>query len=296
MDHFKAMKVFLEVANCGSFAPAAKKLNISPSAVTRHIKDLEEWLDTSLFQRTTRKIQLTEAGKTYLLKCQEVIDSVDDLRKTATDLENIPQGEVKVTMPHWMAERYLCPKLPSFLKKYPNIKVVLSLIDQPVSLEIDGCDLAVGCGLSKLKNSSLVARKFADDELFLVASPQYLKKNGTPKTINDLKHHNCIIDNASPFENKWPLRNSNKTLSVPGKVWVNNGEIAKQLAIDGVGITLLPKIFISKEMENGNLVSFLKKYINFKGHLYIIYKPAKTQTKATKIFVDFTIKCFKNIL
>jgi DNA-binding transcriptional LysR family regulator len=295
MDQIKAMKVFLEVANCGSFAPAAKKLDISPSAATRHIKDLEEWLETSLFQRTTRKINLTEAGKTYLLKCQEVVDSVEDLRKTAIDLEDIPQGEVKATMPHWMAERYICPKLPSFLKKYPNIKIILSLIDQPVNLEMEGYDLAVGCGLSKLKNSSLVARKFADDELFLVASPQYLKINGTPKTIDDLKLHNCIIDNASPFENKWPLRNSKKTLSVQGKVCVNNGEIAKQLAIDGVGITLLPKIFISNEIENGSLVSFLKNHINFKGHLYIIYKPAKTQTKATKLFIDFTIKCFENI-
>ena len=196
---------------------------------------------------------------------------------------------------HWEAERYVCPQLPSFLKKHSKIKVVLSLIDQPVSLKKEGCDLVVGCGLAKLKNSSMIARKIADDELFLVASPQYLRKKGTPNTIEDFKGHNLIIYNASLYENKWPLRNSNKVSTVPGKVWINNGEIAKQLAIDCVGITLLPRIFVSEEIENGSLVSIFKKHINFKGHLYSIYKPGKNQPIATKLFVDFTMKCFKGI-
>ena len=153
----------------------------------------------------------------------------------------------------------------------------------------------VGCGLSKLKNSGLIARKIANDELFLVASPEYLKKQGTPKTLEELIMHNCVIDNASPFENRWPLRNSKRTISVKGNVWVNSGDIAKQLAVNGVGIALLPKFLISSDIENGKLVSLLKNHINFKGHLYMIYKPTKSQSFATKLFVDFALRCFENI-
>ena len=135
MDHIRAMRVFIQVAKHNSFAPAAKALKISNSAASRHIKEFEQWLDIELFERTTRKIQLTDAGITFLVKCQGVIEDIDELKKAAANLKNKPQGLVKITMPHWMAERYICPKLPIFIKKYPNITIDLFLLDQPVSLE-----------------------------------------------------------------------------------------------------------------------------------------------------------------
>lgn len=295
MDHLNSIRIFLEVSKQNGFAPAAKFLNISTSAASRHVKELEEWLNIGLFHRTTRKLQLTEEGKIYISKCEELIDRAEELKSTHINLKAEPEGNVRVTMPHWMAEKYVCPKLPAFIEKYPKISIDLNLIDQPISLEEENFDISIGCGLSKLKNSGLVAKKIADDQLFLVASPDYLKKRGTPKSIKELKSHDCIIDEASPFSNQWPLKNSKKVVKVEGKISVNNGQIAKKLVLDNLGIALLPKIFIQRELEEGNLIPFFKNLINFKGHLYIIYKPTKNQTSASKLFTNFAHKCFENI-
>jgi DNA-binding transcriptional LysR family regulator len=295
MDHLNSIRIFLEVAKQNGFAPAAKILNISTSATSRHVKELEEWLSISLFYRTTRKLELTQEGKLYISKCEELLERAEELKSTHTKFKSEPEGKVRVTMPHWLAETYLCPKLPSFMGRYPKISIDLILIDQPISLEEENFDISIGCGLSKLKNSGLVAKKIADDQLFLVASPEYLNKRGTPKTIKDLKSHDCIIDEASPFSNKWPLKNSKRVVKIEGKFSVNNGQISKKLVLDGLGIALLPNIFISRELDEGSLKPFLKNSINLKGHLYIIYKPTKNQTNATKLLVKFAHKCFENI-
>lgn len=295
MDPLNSIRIFLEVAKQQGFAPAAKKLGISNSAASRNIQELEEWLNIELFHRTTRKLQLTEEGKIYISKCEDLLERTEELKSIHARLKNTPEGTVRVTMPHWMAETYLCPRLSTFTEKYPQISVELDLTDQPINLEEENYDVSIGCGLSKLKNSGLIARKIADDQLFLVASPAYIKKRGIPKTIKELKLHDCIIDEASPFSNQWPLKNSRKVVAVEGKIRVNNGQIAKMLAVDGLGISLLPKIFISRELEEGSLVPFFKNLINFKGHLYLIYKPAKNQTSAAKLFVKFAHKCFENI-
>jgi DNA-binding transcriptional LysR family regulator len=295
MDPLNSIRIFLEVAKQKGFAPAAKKLSISNSAASRNIQELEEWLNIELFHRTTRKLQLTEEGKIYISKCEDLLERTEELKSIHTRSKIKPEGIVRVTMPHWMAETYLCPKLPTFTEKYPQISIELDLIDQPINIEEENYDVSIGCGLSKLNNSGLVAKKIADDQLFLVASPSYLKKRGTPKTIKELKLHDCIIDEASPFSNQWPLKNSRKVVAVKGKIRVNSGQIAKKLVVDGLGISLLPKIFISRELEEGSLVPFFKNLINFKGHLYIIYKPARNQTSAAKLFVEFAHKCLENI-
>jgi DNA-binding transcriptional LysR family regulator len=295
MDHLNSIRIFLEVVKQNGFSSAAKKLNISTSAASRHVKELEEWLSIELFHRTTRSLQLTDEGKIYISKCEDLIERAEELKSTHNQLKSEPEGNVRVTLPHWMAETYLCPKLPTFMEKYPKVSIELNLIDQPINLEEENSDISIGCGLSKLKNSGLIAKKIADDQLFLVASPNYLKKRGTPKTIKELKLHDCIVDEASPFSNRWPLKNSKKSVTVKGKILVNNGQIAKRLALDDVGIALLPKIFISREIEEGSLVPFFKNLISLKGHLYIIYKHTKNQTNATKLFVNFAHKCFENI-
>ena len=117
MDHLNSIKTFLEVVKQNGFAPAAKKLNISTSAVSRHVKELEEWLNIELFHRTTRTLQLTDEGKIYISKCEDLIDRAEDLKSTHTKLKSEPEGIVRTTMPHWIADTYLCPKLPTFIEK-----------------------------------------------------------------------------------------------------------------------------------------------------------------------------------
>lgn len=283
------MTIFVEVAKQQGFAPAARALNLSTSAVSRYVIDLEEWLGVQLIQRTTRKLSLTDVGKTYLDRCRRVVADVSDIRHTASEQQAEPQGALRITAPVFIAKTCLQDLLPGFLNRHPKVELEIVVVDRFVDLIEEGFDLAIRAG--ELQDSSLVARKLMDVRLVLVAAPTYLEQHGIPKTIAELKHHNCLIESGPSYANRWPVADKKTTKPIPvqGNVRVNSGEIVRSLALAGIGIALLPAFFVNKDIHEGRLVSFLESTVQFGGGVFAVYPQHRHLSPSVRSFIDYLV-------
>ncbi|MES0884520.1 LysR family transcriptional regulator [Roseibium sp. SCP14] len=287
MNVFRSMTVFSEVAKQGGFAPAARSMSLSTSAVSRHVIELEQWLGVELFQRTTRKLSLTDEGKRYLDRCQNVIDEVESIRNMASETLAAPRGNLRLTAPVFLARDCLQDLLPAYLHAYPEVNVTINAVDRFVDLVEEGFDLALRIG--EISSSSLVSRKLMDIDLVVVASPEYLSKRGVPETPADLKHHNCIVDTAASYKNRWPMKFGSKrqSVAVKGNATVNKGDIARNLAVSGLGLTLLPRFFVLEQLHNKKLVSVLENQIYSNAGLYAVYPQSRQLTPKVTSFIDY---------
>ena len=289
MNVLKAMTVFSEVAKQGGFAPAARSLSLSTSAVSRQVIEFERWLGVELFQRTTRRLSITEEGARYLDRCQKVIDDVDGIKKMASDALAAPAGTLRLTAPVFLAKDYLQHLLPGFLNAYPGVTVALTAVDRFADLVDEGFDLALRIG--ELPDSTLVARRLIDVDLAIVASPGYLAAHGAPRTPADLRKHNCIIDTVATYHNRWPMKSGKKRqpITVNGNIMVNSGELARNMAIAGMGLTLVPRLFVLRHLHNEQLVPVLEGHIDYKAGLYAVYPRSRHLTPKVRCFIDYMV-------
>ena len=289
MDKFKAMQVFVEVAKLEGFSAAARQLHISTTAVSRYVMELEDWLGVQLFNRTTRHLGLTDAGRAYLDKCIHLVDDVENLGRTSRDMQENPQGKINVTAPVFMGRLFLSSILPKFLGKYPGISLNLQLVDRYVNLIDEGFD--VGLRIANLPDSNLISRKLGDMRMVMVASPAYIKTHGTPKSIKELQKFNCIVDSVADYLDRWPLLNKNTPVNVRvnSNLSINNGELVREMALAGLGITLLPDFFVASDIKAGRLVPVLKDKIDKQATISAIYPQSRHLSSSVRVFVDFLV-------
>ena len=287
LNILRGMTVFAEVAKRQGFAPAARSLGLSTSAVSRHVMELEDWLGAQLFHRTTRQLSLTEDGARYLGRCQQVIADIEGIKQMGADTQAEPQGKLRITAPTFIAKSWLQTLLPGYLGNHTKVDVELTAVDRFVDLVAEGFDLALRAG--ELADSTLVARRLADINLALVASPAYLTKHGIPETVDELKTHNCLVDTIAGYANRWPMLDGikSKAITVRGNIRVNSGEIVRSLAIAGVGIALLPRFFVLEDVQQGRLRSFLESNIEFNAGLFAVYPQRKYVSTNVRSFIDF---------
>lgn len=295
MNKFKAMQVFVEVAKLEGFSAAARQLHMSTTAVSRYVMELEDWLDVQLFNRTTRHLGLTDAGRAYLDRCIHIVDDVGNLERTSRDLKENPQGKINITAPVFMGRQFLSAILPKFLNKYPGIRLNLQLVDRYVNLVDEGFDVALRIG--NLPDSNLISRKLGDMRMVMVASPVYIKKHGAPKSIKDLQNFNCIVDSVAKYLDRWPLLNKNTPVNVRvnSNLSINNGELVREMALAGLGITLLPDFFVASDIKAGRLVSVLKDKIDKHGTISAIYPQSRHLSSSVRVFVDFLVEHSKEL-
>ncbi|MEM6819201.1 MAG: LysR family transcriptional regulator [Pseudomonadota bacterium] len=295
MNVAKAMSVFVEIANLGSFSAAARSLGISTTAASRQIAELEAWLGAALFHRTTRRLSLTEEGDRHLGDCRQVVEAVERIRAGARSATSRPFGLLKVTAPVFLAKECVAPMIPDFLDAHAGLQLELHAIDRFVHLVDEGFDVALRVG--RLADSTLVAKRLCDIPLVVAASKSYLDRHGTPKHPKDLRDHNCIVDHVAAFRNQWPMRESGsrKNIAVSGNVSVNNGEVARDLAECGVGICLLPQFFVRRQLEGGALIEVLKDQVDRKVGLYVTYPKTRHLSPRIRVFVDFVSSYFQHV-
>src|ERR1700731_4201212 len=190
MDRLDAMQAFVTVADLQGFAPAARKLKLSPPAVTRLIAALEQRLGARLLQRTTRQVALTDVGARYLERARRILADVEEAERAAEGESARPSGQLVVSAPLGFGRLHVSPVMSAYLKRYPEISGELRLADRMINLVEDGVDLAVRIG--HLADSSLVARSVGDMRRIVVASPDYLKQRGEPKTPAEIAAHDTI--------------------------------------------------------------------------------------------------------
>lgn len=296
MDRIKAMQIFIEVAKQEGFAAAARQLHLSTTAVSRNIMELEDWLGVQLFNRTTRHLSLTDAGKAYLNRCTHIVNEVSSLESISREMHQNPQGKINVTAPVFMGRQLLSPILPAFLEQYPGIKINLQLVDRYVNLVDEGFDVALR--IAKLADSNLVSRKLGDMKMVMVASPDYVKKHGMPESVSELQKYNCIVDSVADYQDRWPLINTKGPVSVrvESNLSINNGELVRDMVLAGTGISILPSFFVAKDLLAGRLVLVLKDAVNKAATISVVYPQSRYLSSSVRVLIDFLVEHTKNMV
>ncbi|MBG9992322.1 MULTISPECIES: LysR family transcriptional regulator [unclassified Pseudoalteromonas] len=287
MDKLTTMKTFLAVVQEGSFSKAADKLDISPQLVSKYISALEDNLRTRLLHRTTRKVSVTEAGNQYYQRCQQVVIDIEDMENSLNNLSENVSGVLSISAPMSFGTKHLAGLLVDFQKQYPNLKLDLRLTDQYVDIVEQGIDIALRIGV--LKNSTLIAKKIAPIRLAVFASPDYLKRHGTPQTLLDLQSHNYLrYSHSEPTKRLFGVNELKSELKLESNFVANNGDLLLNTAIAGGGIAMQPTFIAGEALAQGKVVRILNDYEPDPMGLYMVYANRQFLPSKVRAFVDFT--------
>lgn len=281
MSKWDGIDEFIAVATTNSFSRAAKLVGMSPTHMSRSIMLLEQRLQTQLFHRTTRTVQLTDTGRVFFERCERMAQERDEtIALIGNQVE--PQGELRVTCSTAMGERFVAPIIRRFAMPYPKLYVVIDLSNRVVDLMTEGYDLAVRTG--HVSDPRLIARRVASRTLFTCAAPGYLSRMGQPKKISDLAHHECIIG-TSPT---WHFNMAGKeVLHHPkGRFRCNSGQAVIEACIAGLGICQLPDFYILPHLNHGTLSLVLEQYQPEDEPIWAVYPQRRHLHPKVKKLVD----------
>lgn len=284
----RTISTFVRCAQIGSFSKAALELGMTPQAVSSQIKQLEDWVGVRVFHRTTRKISLTEEGWAFYERCKTGMDSIEEGVRRVRESADDAVGTVRLAVPYAISRGYIVPVLASFFDRYPRVSIELIIQNQQVDLVDQGVDLGIASGY--MPRSSLIARKLASAELILCASPEYLKRHGSPRTMEDLHHHRCVAL-RHPRTGKimpWTFQRDGETvtLDLPGCLTTNDTDTQRQSVLAGIGIGQLASFFVRSHVQAGRLEPLLIGYVAPPINFYL-YMPRRTQIpKKTRVLAD----------
>lgn len=280
MNLLKSIEVFREVCKQMSFSRAANQLNLVPSAVSRQISELENYLEVRLLQRTTRSVRLTEDGRRYLRKMDAISQNVRDLKGLADDDQNSAE-HVRITAPPIFGQQFLADTLNSYMQQHPHVSLSVTMINREINLIEEGYDLALR--VSEFEDSSMVARVVGSFSLSVVASPEYLEKHGVPEHPKDLVNHYCIINALTKLPRRWVFREGGRKLSVKvdGRFVANDDMLLQSFACSGHGIAFLPTLVVHNQVDRGKLVPLLQDFIPKPLPIAIVY-PSRQFLSTTK--------------
>ncbi|WP_321488620.1 LysR family transcriptional regulator [uncultured Hyphomonas sp.] len=292
MDRIDAMRLFVRVADAGSFSRAAADLGIGQPTVSRRIQDLEGQLDAMLFLRTTRALSLTEAGERFYRRAVDILAEYDEAEAEARGLEHEPVGLLRISCSHSFARHVIAPEIASFMRIYPHVKFDVIGDDFLTDIVGEGVDLAFRLG--ELTDSSLMAKKLAEAPRALWASPAYLERKGTPQTPADLARHDALIFRHSR-STIWTLTNGNQKedVTVDGPFRASGGEILQQAAEDGLGILMAPGWLVSNCLGSNTLVRVLPEWETQSLSIHAVWAAGKLRGKA-KLFADHLADSLKS--
>lgn len=287
MDRLSEMEAFIKVVEFGGFTEASRKMGVSKSAISKHVAALESRLGARLLNRTTRRVSPTEIGLAYFDKAQKVLSAVGEADEMASAMQDTPTGELKITAPLSFGLRHVAPALASFLAEYRNVSAQLEFEDRRVELVSEGFDLAIRIG--DLPDSSLRARKLAETEMNLVASEAYLKRMGTPTTLEELSEHELLHYSILSSGNFWRLKGAGgqeRAIRIGGRLSINNGDALAQAARDGIGIVLSPNFICAGDLASGALIELLPAHRPDPLGIYAVYPAGRFPQPKLRVFVD----------
>ena len=290
MDRIEAMQTFVTVADLQGFAPAARKLGLSPPAVTRLIAALEERLGARLLQRTTRKVALTDAGARYLERARRILADIEEAELAAESERTRPAGRLVVSAPVGFGRLHVSPVMSAYLERYPEVSGELRLEDRVVNLVEDGVDLAVRIG--QLPDSSLVARQVGEMRRIVVGSPAYLKARGEPKTPEGLSLHQIIQFGASALAADWRFARDGEELriNVTPRFSSNVADAAIEYAIAGGGLTRVLAYQAADSIRRGRLKIVLQKFELPALPVHIVYPTTRLLSAKVRAFIDLVVE------
>jgi DNA-binding transcriptional LysR family regulator len=278
--------VFVKVVQVGSFSQAARDLGLPKSTVSRKVAQLEERLGARLLQRTTRKVALTEVGAMYHERCARILPELEDAERAVIELQDVPRGLLRIAAP--LRFGLLGPVVAEFLSLYPDVRVEVVCSDRIVDLIEEGFDLAIRAGT--LADGSLIARRLMDSiPHFIVASPAYLDRRGTPDDPSELAKHDCMVFSGNQRERgTWRFRRGAKQLDVQvsGRVAINDFDLIRQAALAGHGIARVPAPVACADLRAGRLVRLVEDWDSAEVPLSIVYPSTRHLSPKVRAFID----------
>lgn len=287
MDRFEAMRTLVAAVDCGSLSAASRALGIPLPTVSRRVSDLEAYLRAQLVVRTSRKLLLTEVGRTYVATCRQILNELDDAERFATGEYRTPRGDLTITAPVMFGRLHVEPVILAFLKAYPDINVRLTLADYFIDLIENRVDLAVR--IADLPDSGLMARRLGTVRWVVCASPSYLAGHGEPVRPPDLAQHQCIGFERSQTGSVWHFASQNEMLAVPIKprFAVNTASGAIDAAMEGAGIIRVLSYQVENAISQGALVAVLEDFQTGPLPVHMVHGGQPIIPLKLRAFLDF---------
>jgi DNA-binding transcriptional LysR family regulator len=288
MDKFAAMRVFVRIADAGSLSAAGRQLGLSLTSVSRQLMALEEALGTTLVERTTRHLSLTEAGLLYYERAKQILEEVAEAERGLTTQTGIASGRLHVSAPSLLGRLRLAPMLPGFLAEQTRVSIDLMLVDRPIRLAEEGIDVALRVG--PLEDSGLIVRKLDDIQLVVCAAPDYLRRRGEPATPDDLVEQDCLAFGDVPgVAEEWSFQDGavRRSLRVPTRLCANDFDTLVSAALAGAGLVRVPSWQVADFLADGRLRIVLEAYQRPPTPLSILTLRNRLLLPKVRAFVDF---------
>lgn len=289
MNQLHLMQVFVAVAEAESFAGGARRLGMSPPAVTRAVGGLEERLGVRLLTRTTRVVRLTEAGARYLEDARRILIEIEEADAAAAGVNAIPRGQLAITASVLFGKQYVIPIITEYLSTYGQTSVSALFVDRVVRFSDEGMDAGIRIG--QLPDSSLRAIRVGQVRRVVVASPAYLEKHGIPQKPDELVKHCLVASSSLSPTNDWIFRTSENenTVRVHPRVTVNTNDSAMEAALKGYGLTRLLSYQVAPQLESGELKTVLSGYEGPALPVHVLHREGRYRNAKVRSFVDLAV-------
>jgi DNA-binding transcriptional LysR family regulator len=293
MDRLQAMNTFVTVVETEGFASAARKLNVSPSVISRVMNELEEHLGVRLLTRTTRIVRMTDAGSTFYEDCRRILADIDAAELSAAGANTTPRGQLTVTAPVLFGKMYVMPVAHDYLTRYPAVNLNCWFVDRVVNLVDEGADVAIRIG--ELPDSTLQAVAVGKARRMLCATPAYLEARGVPQHPNDLASHITIQNTGLTPAPEWRFRAEGKPLTVPiqPRLVTTTNDSAIEAAMSGLGIVRLLSYQVARELTDGTLLPVLADYELAALPVHVVHREGKHANQKVRAFLDLAIETLR---
>lgn len=294
MDSLATLRLYTKVVELRSLSAAARTLGLTPSSVSRQLSELEESLGVRLVNRTTRRLHITEAGELYYQRATRILLDLEDANLAVTRLQAAPRGSLNVTAPSSFGRLHIAPALPEFFARYPEVSVEITMSDTIVDLLAAEVDIAIR--ITSLQDSGFIARKLANDQRVMCASPAYLEHRGTPTRLQEMRNHNCLVYAYKRGATTWRMRTENgvEEVEVQGNLRTNSGEALLICTLAGLGVCLQPMWRVAPFLKDGSLVQLFPGYpvstSSLDTGIYAIYPHKHHLSPKVRVFIDFLIE------
>lgn len=289
MDNLNSIRVFVRVAESRSFSEAGKRLGLTSSAVSKAITRLERELGVRLLQRTTRSVGLTNDGASFYESCRQILSDVQSAEENLLQTRATPYGLLRVHMPVAFGRKVVMPAIKNLVDRHPRLTINAELSDRNIDMAYEGIDVAVHIG--DITDSRLVARKLCSLQFVAVASPDYLARNGEPKTPDDLSSHHCLayVMLRSGRYREWTFMQEGRVFHkvVSGQLNVNNAESLLEAAVSGLGIAMISTLIAGDAIRAGLLKCILTEFNAPGPAVHVVYPHTRTVSPKVRAFVDF---------
>jgi DNA-binding transcriptional LysR family regulator len=287
MDRLESMSTLIAAVEAGSLSAASRKLGMPLATVSRKVSELEAYLGTRLVNRTSRRLTLTDAGRSYVAACQRILEDIGEAERAAAGEYVAPRGSLIITAPIVFGRLHVLPVAIEFLKTYPDIGVRVALADRVVNLHEEDIDLAVRIG--ELPDSSLVATRVGSIRRVVCGSPAYFAQRGTPRSPDELSIHDCITFDGltSPEVWKFAVGRSAVSVAIHSRLIVNTAEAAIDAAVAAVGVTRVLSYQVASALRAGTLVLALRKFEPAPWPVSLVYPGQGLLPLKLRAFLDF---------